>query len=64
MPESEREHSLAAIRQHCQDGVLTPLRQQRVGKDGRVVPVPLVSALVNGAGETYAIATTERGLAA
>jgi two-component system CheB/CheR fusion protein len=65
IPESEREQSLAAIRQHCQDGVLTPLRQQRVGKDGRVVPVSLiVSGLVNGAGETYAIATTERGLAA
>jgi two-component system CheB/CheR fusion protein len=64
IPESEREQSLATIRQHCQDGVLTPLRQQRVGKDGRVVPVSLiVSGLVNGAGETYAIATTERGLA-
>ena len=65
IPESEREQSLAAIRKHCQDGVLTPLRQQRVGKDGRVMPVSLiVSALVNGAGETYAIATTERGLTA
>jgi two-component system CheB/CheR fusion protein len=65
IPESEREQSIAAIRQHCQDGVLTPLRQQRVGKDGRVMPVSLiVSALVNGAGETYAIATTERGLTA
>jgi two-component system CheB/CheR fusion protein len=64
IPESERKQSLADIRQHCQDGVLTPLRQLRVGKDGRVVPVSLiVSGLVNGAGETYAIATTERGLA-
>ena len=64
IPESEREQSLAAIRQHCEDGVLTPLRQQRIRKGGRVVPVSLiVSALVNGAGETYSIATTERALA-
>lgn len=64
IPESEREQSVAAIRRHCQDGVLTPLSQHRTGKDGRMVAVSLiVSALVNGAGETYAIATTERGLA-
>jgi two-component system CheB/CheR fusion protein len=64
MPESEREQVLAAVRQQCQAGVLEPQRQQRTTKDGRTVEVSLVvSALVNDAGETYAIATTERGVA-
>jgi two-component system CheB/CheR fusion protein len=64
MPESDREQALAAIRQHCQAGVLEPTRIQRIAKDGRTVHVSLiVCALVNDAGETYAIATTERGLA-
>ena len=64
MPESEREQALATVRQQCQAGVLEPQRQQRIAKDGRTVQVSLiVSALVNDAGETYAIATTERGVA-
>jgi two-component system CheB/CheR fusion protein len=64
MPESERERALAAIRQQCQAGALEPLRQQRIAKDGRTLTVlVIVSALVNDAGETYAIATTERGVA-
>ena len=63
IPENEREQSLAAVRQNCQNGVLEPLRQQRIAKDGRTVQVSLiVSALVNDAGETYAITTTERGM--
>jgi two-component system CheB/CheR fusion protein len=65
MPEGEREHALAAVRQQCQDGILEPQRQQRIAKDGRTVQVSvIVSPLVNDAGETYAIATTERGIAA
>jgi len=64
IPESEREQTLATVRQLCQAGVLEPRRQQRVAKDGRTFQVSLiVSALVNDAGETYAIATTERGVA-
>jgi two-component system CheB/CheR fusion protein len=64
MPESEREQVLAAVRQQCQAGVLEPQRQQRVAKDRRTVQVSLtVSALVNDAGEMYAIATTERVVA-
>ena len=64
MPESEREQALATVRQQCQAGVLEPQRQQRVAKDGRTVQVSLlVSALVNDAGEMYAIATTERAVA-
>jgi two-component system, chemotaxis family, CheB/CheR fusion protein len=64
MPEGEREQALATVRQLCQAGVLEPQRQQRIAKDGRNIQVSLVvSALVNDAGETYAIATTERGVA-
>src|SRR3984957_4424652 len=64
MPESEREQVLATIRQRCQAGVLEPQRQQRIAKDGRTVQVSLiVFSLVNDAGDTYAIATTERGVA-
>jgi two-component system CheB/CheR fusion protein len=64
MPESERDRALAAVRQQCQAGVLEPLRQQRIAKDGRSLAVlVIVSALVNDAGDTYAIATTERGVA-
>jgi two-component system CheB/CheR fusion protein len=65
IPESERVRALAAVRQQCEAGILEPLRQQRIAKDGRTVQVlVIVSALVNDAGETYAIATTERGVAA
>ena len=64
MPESEREQALAAVREQCKAGVLEPQRQQRIAKDGRTVQVSvIVSPLVNNAGETYAIATTERGVA-
>ena len=64
IPESEREQALATVRQLCQAGVLEPRRQQRIAKDGRTLQVSLiVSALVNEAGETYAIATTERSVA-
>ena len=64
MPEREREHALATVRQQCETGVLEPQRQQRIAKDGRTIQVSVVaSALVNDTGETYAIATTERGVA-
>ena len=62
MPETDREEALAVLRKQGQAGVLEPLRQQRIAKDGRVVEVSLiVAALVDDAQETYAIATTERG---
>jgi two-component system CheB/CheR fusion protein len=61
MPEADREQALAAFRQQCQAAVLEPQRTQRIAKDGRTVQVSLIaSELVNDAGETYAIATTER----
>ena len=61
IPASGREQALAVIRQQCKAGVLEPQSQRRITKDGRTLKVSLiVSALVNEAGETYAIATTER----
>jgi two-component system CheB/CheR fusion protein len=64
MPESEREQALRGFRKQCQSGVLESQRIQRIAKDGRTVQVSLIaSALVNDAGDTYAIATTERGIA-
>jgi two-component system CheB/CheR fusion protein len=65
MPESEREQALAAFQQQYQPGVLEPLRARRIAKDGRAVQISLmVSTLVNDAGETYAIVTTERDVTA
>lgn len=60
-----QEQALADMRQRCLSGVLDPQLTQRVTKDGRILQVSLiVSPLANDAGETYAIATTERGVAA
>jgi two-component system CheB/CheR fusion protein len=64
MTKDNQEQTLAAIRQQCVTGGLDTERTQRVTKDGRTLQVSLiVSPLVNDAGETYAIATTERGMA-
>jgi two-component system CheB/CheR fusion protein len=64
MIKDSQEQALAAMRQLCLSGVLDPQLTQRVTKDGRVLPVSfIVSPLGNDAGETYAIATTERGVA-
>ena len=61
MPEHERERLMAVLRQQCLAGVLEPQLIPRIAKDGRTLQVSLIaSALVNDAGETYAIATTER----
>ncbi len=63
MPEAGREDELASIRQQCKTGALEPRQIRRIAKDGKNLPVSLIAAaLVNEAGETYAIATTERGL--
>jgi len=60
-PESLREEALSMVRQLGQSEVLEPYRTQRVAKDGRIVEMMLTAtALVNEAGEAYAIATTER----
>ncbi|MGO9259020.1 MAG: chemotaxis protein CheB [Bryobacteraceae bacterium] len=61
IPEALRQDALAMVRQQSRAEVLQPYRTQRIAKDGRVVEVALTAtALVNEAGEAYAIATTER----
>jgi two-component system CheB/CheR fusion protein len=60
--ESRRAEESPIVQQLCRAEVLEPYRTQRVAKDGRIVEVWLTAtALVNEAGEVYAIATTERG---
>ena len=61
VPENRRAEELSAARRLAQSNALEPARAQRVAKDGRIVEVWLTAtALVNDAGEPYAIATTER----
>ena len=53
------------VLQQCEAVTLEPLRAERVTKQGQEIQVLLiVSALVNDAGERYAIATTERAVPA
>jgi two-component system, chemotaxis family, CheB/CheR fusion protein len=61
IPEGQREVSLAKVREIVLGDVRAPYRAQRLTKDGRIVEVWLTAAsLVDGSGEPYAIATTER----
>jgi two-component system CheB/CheR fusion protein len=61
IPEELQEETLAKIRQLSRAEILTPYRTQRIAKSGTVVEVSITStALVNEAGQMYAIATTER----
>jgi two-component system CheB/CheR fusion protein len=61
IPEGLREESLAKQAQLSRAEVLEPYRTQRLAKDGRVVEAWTTStALVNEAGQIYAIASTER----
>jgi len=59
-----RGQALATLAQLSQAKVLEPYRSQRLTQAGAVVEVSMVStALLNEAGQMYAIATTERALA-
>ncbi len=61
IPEGLREEALAKAGQLCRADILEPYHTQRITKEGTVVEVSMVStALVNEAGQMYAIATTER----
>jgi two-component system CheB/CheR fusion protein len=61
IPEDRRQDALAVVRRLGQAEVLEPYRTQRVAKGGRIVEIWLTAtALVNDAGDVYAIATTER----
>ena len=61
IPQELRESALDRLRQLAGAEVLEPYRTQRLTKAGTVVEVSIVStALINGAGMVYAVATTER----
>jgi two-component system CheB/CheR fusion protein len=61
MPEAGREEALASLRQRRKMGGLEPQVIERKTKDGRELKVSTIAAeLVDAAGETYSIATTER----
>jgi two-component system CheB/CheR fusion protein len=63
IPEALREKALATLKQLSQSEVLEPYRTQRLDKQGALLPVSVIStALLDEAGEIYAIATTERKL--
>ena len=60
IPESRQREELAIVQRLGRADVLEPYRTQRIAKDGRIVEVWLTAtALVNKAGQVYAIATTE-----
>jgi two-component system CheB/CheR fusion protein len=61
IPKGLREEALAKAHRLSRAETLEPYHTQRITKDGAVVEVSMVStALVNEAGQMYAIATTER----
>jgi two-component system CheB/CheR fusion protein len=61
IPKNHDLEELTVIQQLAQSQVLEPYRTQRMAKDGTVVEIWMTSsALVNEAGQMYAIATTER----
>ena len=61
IPKELREAALARVQQLSLAQVLEPYRTKRISKDGSVLDVWMTAtALVNEAGNMYAIATTER----
>ena len=63
VPDARRAEVTIAMRRLLRSKVLEPYRTQRIAKAGRIVEISLtVTALVNQAGEVYALATTERGI--
>ena len=64
IPKDERESALAVIQRLSEVENLEPQVTRRIAKDGKDLRVSMIaSPLVNDAGETYAIATTERVMA-
>jgi len=63
IPQAMRAGALDTLRQLSRAEVLEPYRTQRLAKGGAVVAVSIIStALVDEAGQMYAIATTERAI--
>jgi len=63
IPQELRSEALATLQHLSQAEILEPYRTQRITKQGEVMAVSIIStALLNEAGEIYAIATTERAI--
>jgi two-component system CheB/CheR fusion protein len=61
IPEPLREEALTTVQQLSQAQILEPYRTKRIAKNGTIVAVRVTAtALMNNAGQIYAIATTER----
>ncbi|MBK8754964.1 MAG: PAS domain-containing protein [Candidatus Competibacteraceae bacterium] len=61
IPPGLHEEALAKLHQLSRTETLEPFHSQRLSKDGRIIDVSLTAtALLNEAGQVYAIATTER----
>jgi two-component system CheB/CheR fusion protein len=61
IPQGLREEALAKLARIGRAEILEPYQTQRITKQGAVLAVSIIStALLNDAGEMYAIATTER----
>ncbi|MHB8056965.1 MAG: chemotaxis protein CheB [Desulfuromonadaceae bacterium] len=61
IPETLRDEELERVHQMSLAEIVAPYRTQRITKDGAVVEVWMTAtALLNDAGQVYAIATTER----
>ncbi len=64
IPETLRDEALERVQQMSLAEVVAPYRTQRITKNGSVVDVWMTAtALLNDAGQVYAIATTERASA-
>lgn len=63
IPQKMREEEMKKLRQIAAGGEHEPCKSQRLTKDGKLVNVSLtVTPLIDEAGRTYALATTERPL--
>jgi len=63
IPEGLREQELVRVQQLIRKEILEPYRTERIAKDGTVVKVWLIAtAMLNEAGQVYAIATIERNM--
>ena len=61
IPAARRKQELGKVSQLSSAEIIAPYRSQRITKDGAVVKISVTAtALVNEAGQMYAIATTER----
>jgi two-component system, chemotaxis family, CheB/CheR fusion protein len=61
IPQALHAQEIETIKQLSQADVLEPYRTRRLTKDKRIVDICLTAtALINEAGEVYAVATTER----